>query len=339
MTDPASPLWWILVQFAACTAMILLAGVRLSRYGDVIAEKTGLGGTWVGIVGLATVTSLPELVTGASSILVFDVADIAAGDAIGSCMFNLVILALLDARNPVPLSARIHQGHVLSAGFGILQLGLASMAMLAAASVPSLGWVGLPSLVFIAVYLLAMRTIVTFERVRLSQLAEAISGEVRYRDITLRRAIALYSGAAAVLVAAATYLPGVGEQLAARTGLGESLVGSLFIAASTSLPEIVVSGAAARMGAMDMAAANLFGSNLFNVAVLGFDDLLYTRGVLLADVSSAHQVTASAAMTMTAVAIIGLTFRAGRKRYRLSWDSLAMLTIYVLAFLLLGALS
>jgi cation:H+ antiporter len=102
----------IAVEFILCALFIVVAGVRLSCYGDVIAVKTGIGRTWMGVLVMAAVTSLPELVTGASSIVIFDVADIAAGDAIGSCMFNLLILAFLDVREPEPLSARVHQGHV-----------------------------------------------------------------------------------------------------------------------------------------------------------------------------------------------------------------------------------
>lgn len=98
----------IIAAFVICSALILWAGVRLSRYGDIIAQRTGLGGTWIGLILLSTVTSLPELVTGASAIVMFDVPDIAVGDVIGSCMLNLVILALLDVRHPDPLSARVH---------------------------------------------------------------------------------------------------------------------------------------------------------------------------------------------------------------------------------------
>lgn len=61
----------IAAQFLICSALILATGVRLSRYGDIIAEKTGLGGTWIGVILMATVTSVPELVTGASSVLLF----------------------------------------------------------------------------------------------------------------------------------------------------------------------------------------------------------------------------------------------------------------------------
>lgn len=334
---PMTPLPAIAAQFLICSALILATGVRLSRYGDIIAEKTGLGGTWIGLILMATVTSLPELVTGASSVLLFDVADIAAGDVIGSCMFNLAILAMLDVRHPVPLSARIHQGHVLSAGFGIVQLGLLGLALGAGSAAPAIGWFGVPSVLFIVVYALAMHTIFVFERSRVTELAEELTGDIRYREITLRRAIALYVAAATILVAAATALPGIAESLSHATGLEQSFVGTLFVAASTSLPEVVVSAAAVRIGAIDMAAANLFGSNLFNIAVLGVDDLLYRRGPILVDISRAHLVTLAAAITMTGIAIIGLTLRARRKRFRLSWDALAIIAVYVLSLVLLAS--
>ena len=331
-----SPLIIGVAQFVVCSAAILLSGVRLSRYGDIIAEKTGLGGSWIGLILLATVTSLPELVTGASSIVLYDVVDIAAGDVIGSCLFNLLILALLDVRHPVPLSARIHQGHVLSAGFGIVQLGLLAMALVAGGLMPVLGWIGLPSLLFLGVYAFAVRTIFVFERARVTELAEEMTGEIRYGEITLRRAALYFGVAAAALVGAATLLPGAAERISHATGLDESFVGTLFVAASTSLPAVVVAGAAMRIGAIDMAAANLFGSNLFNVAVLGVDDVLYVRGPLLADVARIHLLTLAGAIVMTGIAIIGLTYRAKKKRYRLSWDSLASLGVYVICVVLLA---
>ena len=317
--------------FLVCTAVILFSGAQLSRYGDALAEKTGLGGTWVGVVLMASITSLPELITGASSMLLFDVPDIAAGDAIGSCMFNLLILAVLDLSHHEPLSTRIHQGHVLSAAFGIVLLGLVTLGLLSGARLPELGWIGLMSVVFIAVYLLAVRTIFDFERRRLASLASDVAESLRYSQWSTSRVMALYGLNALVLIGAAVFLPGLAEVVAVQSGLGQSFVGTVLVAMSTSLPELVVSIAAARIGAIDMAAANLFGSNLFNVSILAIDDVLYTKGSLLSSVSGSHVIAAVAAMSMTGVALIGLTVRAARKRWRLSWDSFGIVAIYVLA--------
>lgn len=110
-----------------------------------------------------------------------------------------------------------------------------------------------------------------------------------------------------------------------------SFVGNIVIGASTSLPEIVVSLAALKMGAVDMAFGNLFGSNLFDIAILGIDDVFYTKGVLTSHVSPSHKIAAVAAMTMTAVAVVGLTYRVTRKRLFLAWDSWGIVAVYVLA--------
>jgi cation:H+ antiporter len=85
-----------------------------------------LGRAWVGVVLLASVTSLPELATGISSVALFDVPNIALGDIFGSCMFNLVIVAVLDAlQRQQPISARVHEGQALSADpFGQRRFGM-----------------------------------------------------------------------------------------------------------------------------------------------------------------------------------------------------------------------
>lgn len=85
------------IKFLICTSLIVYSGTKLSKYGDIIAEKTGIGGTLIGVALMASVTSLPELVTGISSVTYADVPDIAAGDVLGSCVFNMLILAFLDA--------------------------------------------------------------------------------------------------------------------------------------------------------------------------------------------------------------------------------------------------
>ncbi|OGU10080.1 MAG: hypothetical protein A2075_12415 [Geobacteraceae bacterium GWC2_58_44] len=70
-------LLWI--GLTASAAAIVYSGTKLSRYGDVIAEKTGMGRTWIGVLLMASVTSLPELVTGISSVTQ-GLPDIAAGE-------------------------------------------------------------------------------------------------------------------------------------------------------------------------------------------------------------------------------------------------------------------
>jgi len=95
------------LEFVLCTAVIVYSGAKLSQYGDIIAEKSGLGRAWIGVVLMASVTSLPELVTGVSSVTYAGVPDIAVGDVLGSCAFNMLILAILDTLyRPAPISTK-----------------------------------------------------------------------------------------------------------------------------------------------------------------------------------------------------------------------------------------
>lgn len=326
----------IWLQFIACTALILFSGSRLSFYGDIIAEKTGMGRTWIGVVLMASVTSLPELITGVSSVTIFDLPNIAAGDVLGSCMFNMLIIAMLDfGGGPTPLSARAHQGQVLGAGFGILLLGLVGISLLASASIPPIGWISLSSLLFLGVYLISIRTVFLYEKRRIVAFVREVAEEARYERISKARAYTMYGLNALVIIAAATYLPHLGERIAEVTGLGRTFVGSIFIALSTSLPEVVVSFGALRIGAVDIALGNLFGSNLFNIGILALDDLFYTRGPLLSYISAGHLVSVVAAISMAAIAIIGLTYQTARKRYVFAWDSVGIVLVYVSAVLIL----
>ncbi|CAN5410163.1 sodium:calcium antiporter [soil metagenome] len=298
----------------------------------MIAEKTGMGRTWIGVVLLASVTSLPELITGISSVTIFDLPNIAAGDVLGSCMFNILIIALLDlSPRSDPISSQTHQGQVLTAGYGILLLGLVSFAMIAGSRIPTVGWIGLYSVVFLMVYLGAIRMVFLYEKRRSLLLEEGVEEQLQYANISKRKVYLLYAFNALLIVGAASWLPHLGDQISEMTGLGNTFVGSVFIAFSTSLPELVVSFGAFRIGAVDLMFGNLFGSNLFNIGILAIDDLLYTNGPLLSSITPSHLITANAAIIMTSIAVIGMTYQTKKKFLYLAWDSVGIVAIYIMA--------
>ena len=150
-------------------------------------------------------------------------------------------------------------------------------------------------------------------------------------SISLRRAYRSYAMNAILVIVAAAYLPHLGDQIATATGLGETFIGTTLIALTTTLPELVVSVAALRIDATDLVYGNLLGSNLFNMVILAVDDLLYIKAPLLTSAEPGHVVTANAAMAMTAIAVIGLTYRVSKKRFLFAWDSLAIVTVYLYA--------
>jgi cation:H+ antiporter len=321
----------IWLQFVATALVIVLAGIRLARYGDVLGEKTGLGRSWIGMVLLAATTSLPELFTGFGSTALAALPDIALGDVLGSCMFNLLILSLMDAIQPEPISARAHQGHALSIGFGLVLIGVAGMGLVADHRLPAIGWIGLYTPALIALYFVAMRVLFAHERHRRAQETQEVAQELQYGATTLRSALMQYGLAAVAVIAAALWLPRLGAELARQTGLSEAFVGSLFVAVTTSLPEIVVSLAAVRIGALDLGVGNVLGSNLFNVLILGLDDLFYRQGPLMADAGASHGISVVAIVIMNGLFLIGLTYKVMTKRFVVAWDTGAIAAVYVIA--------
>lgn len=324
------------IAFITCTAAIVYSGTKLARYGDIIAEKTGMGGTWIGLVLMASVTSLPELVTGISSVTVAGAPDIAAGDAIGSCVFNMLILAVLDAfYRQSPISSRAHRGHILSGSIGILLLSIVSVGLFAGKNLLPFGWIGPYTLLFGLIYFIAMRLIFSYEKREIASYMKEVAVELKYREYAAKKAYINYGVNALVVIVAAVFLPEIGKGIAGATGLGQTFVGNVFIALSTSLPEVVVSVSAVRMEAIDLAIGNLFGSNIFNVFILALDDVFFVKGPLLAFVSPTNIIAALSAVAMTTIAIIGLTYRSEKKPLFLAWDSIAIIGVYLSNLMLL----
>jgi cation:H+ antiporter len=322
----------IWLQFTTCVVLIAVAGVQLTRYGDAIADKTGLGGTWIGLILLASVTSLPELAVGVSAVTAADVPDIAAGDVLGSCVYNLALLAVLDGlKGGVPIYAQAGREHILSAGFSIILLGVVGFGLTVSGygiSV-SLSSVGVYSLLIALFYAAAMRTIFRYEKEHVREFADQEPD--RYPGLSLRRAASRYAVAACVVIAAGIWLPFVSAQLAQRMGWYESFVGTLFTAFVTSLPELVVTISATRIGALDMAIGNIFGSNLFNVLIIAIDDLCYTEAPLLSAVSPIHLVSVMSAIAMSGAVIVGLYVRPRSGVLKtFGWASIFVVAIYLL---------
>jgi cation:H+ antiporter len=320
------------LQFAACLLIIGVAGPVLTRSADDISRHTGMSASWVGLILLAGATSLPELFTGISAVTIAKAPDIAMGDALGSCIFNLVMLALLDALSrEEPFWRRSDQGHILSAGFGIILISFIGVLMLTARGGLDfrIGHVSIYSPFLLLLYFVAMRAAFFYERRPERRLA---ASEAAGAAMSLRRAVTRYIGAALVAGAAGTWLPFAGQDVAAAMGWRASFVGTLFVAAATSLPELIVTVSALRMGSADMAIGNLLGSNLFVILVIALDDFAFTEGSFYALVSPAHAVTAFAGSMMAGLCIIGLLYRPGNRFFGVfGWISLCLLAVYLLS--------
>ncbi len=113
---------------------------------------------------------------------------------------------------------------------------------------------------------------------------------------------------AIVVIVAAIKLAEYGDVIAVRTKLGGVFVGTIFLAGATSLPELIASVSAFRTGVPNLAAGNLFGSNMVNVLLLALVDLITFQVPLMRKVAINHALTATLTtilMLMAAIAIMG----------------------------------
>ena len=331
------------VQLGVAAAVILGASLFLAKSADVIAIKTGLGRSFVGVVLLATATSLPELGTGVSAVAVVGEPDLALGGAFGSNLFNLLIIGLMDIfwRNRYLLNHVGMSSVVVGAlGIGIIALGGVAVLLHDMTTILD-GWLVSPlSIVLIVGFAVAMYFIYVFEQRQGSGDDGTTAGAAeRYASKRLPLHIAIYAGTALVVVGAAVWLSFVSDKLAVEMGWQASFMGTQFLAAATSLPELSTSFAALRIAAPELAITNLLGSNLFNMGfILFLDDVAHTGGPIWGAVSSVHALTGFIAIAMTAVVVLAVVTRPRKNRPGIvTIEAGVLIGVYLVASLIVFA--
>jgi cation:H+ antiporter len=310
--------------FGASGAVVVAAGVWLAREADAIAEETGIGRLWVGTLLLASATSLPELASDVWAVRL-GAADLAAGDLFGSSMANMAILALLDLRGRAAARGPATLDHALAACVAIGLNAAAVLLVLARSPLASLG-IAPGSLALALAWVAGTRAAHRRARPAATELeAPGRRGaEARARLVRAARRFAL---AALAILAAAPAFAWSAKRIAELSGLGQSFVGAALLGLSTSLPELVASLAAVRLGAFDLAVGNLFGSNAFNMAVFLPLDLAQP-GSIFAALDPVHALTGLLGVVLTSLGLAALILRAERRAALVAPDSLLMLGVY-----------
>jgi cation:H+ antiporter len=327
-----------IIGFLICSIIILFAGKKLTYYGDLLSEYLGLDKGWIGLILMATVTSLPEVIVGVSSVVYVNSADLAVGNVIGSCACNLALLSIIDFYLPKnrPIFSIATQSHILSASLGTILISLAGLGIFLKKEWTILPELGLISVSFMVVYLISVKIVYDYNKKQLTLMEE---NKTYQHTIPLRKIVMNYVFFAIIIVIAAVFLPDFADQIAERARLGRTFVGTLFLAVSTNLPEIAVSIAAVKSGTVDMAIGNLLGSNIFNIFILFIEDVFYTQGPLLLDTSLNHIISVFFCVIMGCIVIISLMFRSNQKKFFIGWDTFFILILYFINLLILYQLN
>lgn len=314
----------IWLKFVLSAVAIVLTATQLAKYGDVIAIRTRLGGMFIGVLLMAGATSLPEVLTSFNAISL-NTPNLAAGDLLGSNNMNMVLLAIIDM---VTLNQRILRKaalkHALTGSLAVFMIGLVLFFMLADIDI-KLGWVGVDGLLIIAFYIISVRLIQNnadhgSDQGQLMEIEEDIP--------SLRSGIIGFALAAGALVVITPIMVQSANEIAVLTGLGTTFIGTTLVALTTSLPEAVTTLAAIKIGANDMAIGNLFGSNMFNMFVIGLNDVVFTQGRFLAVIDPSLILVAAIGILMTGMGLIGNLAKLEKRIWFIEIDALGMLLLF-----------
>lgn len=308
--------------FIVASILVIYSGIKLSDYGDVIATKTPLGHSFVGVTFIALFTSLPELISSIGSVTIVDAPDLVFGNVYGSNMFNILIIFLLDAifkKDSVFQSVSL--SNIVTASFAILLPLVSAFGFLL--NIKVFGLINLVSLAIFVIYLLSM-----YSAYRTIDMSDS-SVEKDEQSISLNKAVFMFMVMASIIVFAGLLLSKSADAIAESTGLGRTVVGSFLLAAVTSLPEVSACIGAVRVGSPNMAIGNLLGSNVFNVTVIPVADIFYTRGDIFAASSKVNLTAAISSAIIVIIAVLGIQ---QDKLSKFRFGHISLYSVYILLF-------
>lgn len=326
----------MLAQFCFASILIVGAGIFLTTAADELAEKTGLGKLIIGSLLLAGATSLTEIFVGINSIR-SGIPDLAIGNLLGACLINLFILSLADAchRSRQKQFSPTSAGHALTASLLIVLVAIVAVGILL--TPPQGGHLlfqaSIPSYLIIAVNLVSMRIIFHNQKcVHQNKI------NFRFPLKQILPPLSLFSICAVVIAYACPLLVQAAEELSQRTGMGETFIGLTLISVTTSLPELVATIQAVRMGSYDMAFGNILGSNAYNILVIALLDF-FTEGSIFANIGFIHIFTCLSIILCIAIAVIGNLYQVERKKSLLEPDAMLIMGTISLSYYLFYQLS
>lgn len=326
--------WLNLAIVVVAGVGVWFSGVRLEAATEAIADQTGIGHAFGGLVLLAMATSLPEVATTITGATLGDAA-LVSNNLLGGIMLQTALLAVADfAFRRGALTYFAPQYSLLISGISlVLALGVTLV-------ICTLGdreaWAGIG---YGAILLLALHGGLLYVNYRARHARRWRVGEPGPDELAappqperepmgLRKAWIVFTLASLGILWSGWLVTLVAEALSRQTGLGSSFVGATLVALATSLPEVSTTLAAVRHGHNAMAVSNIFGSNLWCVVFLFLADAFYRSGPLLAVVPLQATFTAGMGLVMTCVYLWGLLERRNFTFARAGIDSWLVLLLY-----------
>ena len=295
--------------FLGSAILVVLAGIALARLGDELAEHTGWGHLWVGTILVSLATSLPELFTNISAVAI-GAAPLALGNILGADMINMWVVALIALVFGV---GTLFRGQGLSTQrLALVGVGMAALLVAVGATGDlALGTFSIGALLVAVAYLAGMRWVYNASRQE-----RDTQKEIAPTTLSVRMAWLGFAVAAVVIGGASPLLAISADSIAEATGLAKSFMGILAVSIVTTLPETSVGVAAARRKAYGLVLGNLYGSCVFNIAIIAFIDPVHGSQPVLATMAPEHFIAGGMAVLLMAMGLLVVySYRVGAMRY------------------------
>jgi cation:H+ antiporter len=296
------------IEFTACGVLLLASAYALCREGMALAGATHIEEGFVGILFLAVATSFPELVVGVSSVTYLKNFALGYGDLVGSVMINSMLIVGVEfyAGRGRVLSKASHLNIITVSIWAAVALVITLSAMVRRSFGGfSLGSLGLESFFIAGLYFFYL-TRLQKKNVQTSEYRKKKERNVpgiQIRGMWMRFLLLLVW-----VMFLGVWMSALGDKLAVSTGLSHTFVGSTLLALITSFPEIAVTFAAVRVGSVEMALGNVFGSNLFDLVVVSILDIFDAKPI------TGYLTTGHIWLT-TIAALIPIVFLTGMKTH------------------------
>ncbi len=331
------PVYSLALIFLGAASVIGVFGSMLTGVADQLADITGLGEALVGAVILGAVTSLPGIVTSVTAAYEGQ-AELAVSNAVGGIAAQTVFLAIADI---VYRKANLEHAAASIANImqGALLVGLLSLAILGMTG-PQFTLFSMHPVTFLLVagYLFGLWQISKARtepmwspiQTRITLLDKVRKPQIESRGIYLIWIKLVILGG---VVGFTGYLVAkAGIALSYKAGISQTVVGGIFTAVATSLPELVTSIAAVRQGALTLAVGGVIGGNCFDVLFLAFSDAAYREGSIYAAITRSQLFLISLAILLTGILLLGLLRREKYGIGNIGFESFLIIVLYVLAF-------
>ena len=337
------PQSWSLLQsvmvFAGCTLAIGIFGTKITRVVDQLADRTGIGEAIAGALLLGAATSVGGCVVSVSAAL-NGRPELALGNALGGIAVQTAMLVIADM-----VYRRANLEHAAASAENLMQSALLIVLLaliLLGPTLPEFTVWGIhpvtPVLVGVYVYGLYVIGRVREQPMwRPTQTSETREDEPD--DLSnvprLRTLIFQFSGLMLLLGLTGWILEHAATNIVNQTPLDATVVGVLFTAVATSLPELVTSIAAVRRGALTLAVGGIIGGNAFDTLFTAASDVAYRDGSIYHVMTNSLVFWTVLTLLMTAILLMGLIRRERRGPGLIGVESVTLLALYAGGVLLL----